>query len=225
MTYSPILLVHIAGGSVGIISGMTAMFLRKGSPLHRQVGNVFFYAMIIMTMSATYLAIFVEPSKINTTIALFTCYLVLTARRTALNRKGESGVFERVGLFSILVILGAFILFSIQVSNTEQGYFDDGIPAPAYYMFTIFAALAFILDLKVVYRGSVNGAQRIARHLWRMCLALYIATASFFLGQPQVFPEALSSPLLRSVPVILVIVMLFFWLIRVYVIRRFKLPR
>jgi hypothetical protein len=71
-------------------------------------------------------------------------------------------------------------------------------------------------DFRMLVRGGVFfGLQQIARHLWRMCFGLLIATGSF-LGQRRVItflagPEVL---LLAALPLILMI----FWLIRV----RFK---
>lgn len=156
--------IHIGGGAIGILSGMTALFVRKGSSLHMRVGAVFFYSMMGMTLSAAVLAGFVQHSRINTAIALFTLYLVATAWWTARNRRGESGTFELVALLGIAVLVGAFVLFSIQVTRTETGYFaDDGILAPAYYVYTAMAILAAGLDLRVVYRKGVQGARRLAR--------------------------------------------------------------
>jgi hypothetical protein len=52
--------------------------------------------------------------------------------------------------------------------------------------------------------------------MWRMRTALFIAVGSFFLSQPQVFPDALrNAPALRAVPVFLVLGSLVFWMIRV----------
>jgi hypothetical protein len=51
--------------------------------------------------------------------------------------------------------------------------------------------------------------------LWRMGFALFIAAGSLFLGQPDVFPEALRSIAFRAVPAILVIGLTIFRLIRV----------
>jgi hypothetical protein len=39
---------HIGGGAVGILSGATTLFTRKGEWLHRVTGNVFFISMLIM---------------------------------------------------------------------------------------------------------------------------------------------------------------------------------
>ena len=40
--------------------------------------------------------------------------------------------------------------------------------------------LAIVGDLRVIRMGGLKGPRRLARHLWRMCFALFIAAASFF---------------------------------------------
>ena len=67
----------------------------------------------------------------------------------------------------------------------------------------------------MILRGGVFGKHRIARHLWRMCFALFVAAASVFLGQPQVFPALMREGQVLFVPVVLVVAVLFYWLIRV----------
>jgi hypothetical protein len=51
--------------------------------------------------------------------------------------------------------------------------------------------------------------------VWRIGLALWIATASFFLGQSDEFPEALRIMPLLCTPVLLVSLLMFYWLARV----------
>jgi hypothetical protein len=77
----------------------------------------------------------------------------------------------------------------------------------------ILAALA-VLDLRVV-RRAIAGAQQLIRHLWRMGFAFFIAAGSLFLGQPDVFPEPLQPIGLRAAPVLLVVGLTLYWLIRV----------
>src|SRR5438034_5831959 len=57
MSYSPILIAHICGGVVGLVSGTAAMAFRKGSPRHVLAGKVFVASMLTMGAFATYLAI------------------------------------------------------------------------------------------------------------------------------------------------------------------------
>ena len=82
-------------------------------------------------------------------------------------------------------------------------------------MFGTIALLATFGDLRVWRSWRTQGGFRIKRHLWRMCFALFIATASFFLGPSQRLPAFLRGSPLRPIPVLLVLVVMFFWLARV----------
>jgi len=223
MINSILLVLHISGGTVGILSGMAALFPRKGSRLHIRLGHVFYYSMIVMAVGAVYLAMFKEGSWINSIAGIITFYMVITAKRAATNKSGKSGPLELIGAIYILVVL--VVLISLIVDVSQTGPRADGVYVEAYFMFGVIVTLALILDVKVILSGGVYGAQRVARHLWRMCIALYIAAASLFLGQPQVFPEAIQGTLVFAAPVILVILTLLFWVVRVYFVSRFKLRK
>lgn len=108
------------------------------------------------------------------------------------------------------------------MQNASPTGMVDGQPPQAPWMFAIVALIAALSDLKVILRRGVSGAQRIARHLWRVCFALFIASGSLFLGQPQVFPAALRHSGLLIVPALAPLVLLIFWLLRVRLAKRFK---
>jgi hypothetical protein len=55
-----------------------------------------------------------------------------------------------------------------------------------------------------------------------MCFALFIAAISFFIGQAQVFPKPIQILPLLALPVVLVLVTMFYWLWRIRVIRSFR---
>jgi hypothetical protein len=91
----------------------------------------------------------------------------------------------------------------------------DGSPALAYAVFASLASMAAALDIRMVMRGGIRGAQRIARHCWRMCLALLITAVSFFLGQAQMFPGRIQDSWILFMPEIVVLAALAFWMFRV----------
>ena len=70
--------------------------------------------------------------------------------------------------------------------------------------------------------SGLRGARRLARHLWRMCFALFIAAASFFLGQADEFPEPLRIPALLALPVLAVLLAMLYWLWRVRIRRTYR---
>ena len=77
-------------------------------------------------------------------------------------------------------------------------------------MFIIIGSLAAVGDLRLILARGVSGAVRLARHLWRMTVALFIAANALFLGQPQVFPKALQGWLF--LPALLILGLLLYWL-------------
>jgi hypothetical protein len=81
-------------------------------------------------------------------------------------------------------------------------------------VFASVALLGMAMDLRVLWRGPLRGVPRLIRHVWRMSLAMWIATASFFLGQPRFLPEPLQPIMWRLVPVGLVAAVLGWWLLR-----------
>jgi len=59
--------------------------------------------------------------------------------------------------------------------------------------------------------------------LWRMCLGLFIAASSFFIGQQQVMPVATQGSPLLFIPAFAPLALLIFWLFRVRTSRQFRL--
>ncbi|HEU4805696.1 MAG TPA: hypothetical protein VFS91_07810 [Nitrobacter sp.] len=66
------------------------------------------------------------------------------------------------------------------------------------------------------------GPPRIKRHLVRMCLALFIASGSFFLGQQDEFPRELRGQPIFTLLAVAPLITLLFWLWR---LRRKGAPR
>jgi hypothetical protein len=102
----------------------------------------------------------------------------------------------------------------LEALNSPTGQFL-GYPAPVHFFLAFVATIASAGDIRMIRRGGISGAPRIARHLWRMCFAFFEATSAFFIGKQKVFLMALQgSPVLVLLGVAPLILM-GFWLIRV----------
>lgn len=211
----PSVLFHVAAGVVGLLAGLAAMVLRKGTRRHAVTGRVFVVAMVLMGGSGALIA-FLDPlgEKINVAMGALACYLVVTAWVTAARRAAAVRWLDKVAMLVGMVVAFTLVKYGLEAAATENGSMD-GIPAPAYFVFAAVPLLAVVGDMRMIDAGGISGSRRIARHLWRMCTALLIAAGSFFLGQPQVFPEALQSAGLRAIPVLAVLAALIVWMIRV----------
>jgi len=206
-------LIHVLGGLTALVAGAIALYALKGAPLHRRSGMIFVYAMLVMASTGTLMSI-VHLNVGNVMAGTLTLYLVFTAllavRRPAL----EFRRIDAVAMLAALAVgLGATTL-GVAAARSATGTMH-GIPPPVYFMFGTVALLATFGDLRVMRGWRTHGGFRIKRHLWRMCFALFIATASFFLGPSQRLPAFLRGSPLRPIPVLLVLVVMFFWLARV----------
>jgi len=210
-----VLIVHISAAGIALLAGTAALWFRKGQRLHRIAGNVFFVSMLIMCAIGAVVAPFLpQPQWTSTLVAVLTSYLVATSWVTIKRKKGTVGRFEIGALLVPLTVAVTLVTLGLQAANRPTGS-SAAAPLPAYFVFAAIAALAAALDLRVILRRGVSGAQRITRHLWRMCGALLIASFSFFLGQPQVFPASIRGSPILFVPEIAVLVLMIFWLVRV----------
>jgi hypothetical protein len=90
--------------------------------------------------------------------------------------------------------------------------------SPMLFMFGAVALSCAAADVRRIRSAAIFASTRLTRHLWRMSFALWIASASFFLGQAhKFFPAPLQSPLVIATPVIVPLAVMFYWLWRVRV--------
>jgi len=216
------LALHIGGGSIAILSGYGAVSVRKGSPLHMRLGKAFAIAMLFMAVMGTVLSIPIHQRG-NIGGGVLAGYLVITGWMTVKREAGTIGTFEKFAALVPVGVSALFLLWGIQA--TMNGGKLDGYRSPLYYTFAFAAAIFALLDLRTILRGGISGVQRIARHLWRMCFALFFAAASFFLGQQKVMPKFLhGSPILVGLALAPLAIMIF-WLARVRHPNWFRLSR
>jgi hypothetical protein len=220
MRFSPILLLHISAGMVGMFSGTAALIFRKGSPRHALAGTVFVASMLTMAATATYLAV-VKHQSDNIGGGILTFYLIGSAWLTARRKEGETSLLDWFAM-AVPLALGVLIWLSgirMLQAGSPQGGLRVGM---AFFMGTVML-LAAAGDLRMLLRGGVFGLQRIVRHLWRMCLGLFIASGSFFLGQgSKIFPSIFRDSPWMLIPAFLPLALLVFWVFRVRLSNNYK---
>jgi len=216
-------LIHIFAGLLAIVMGAIALSAAKGGSLHRRSGRVFVGAMMTMAAFGGVMAAMhfeVDFQKMNVVAATVTFYLVATALLTVRPRGRHARRLDvaliaagsAAGLIAFTVGLGA-------LARAKPAWYA----APA----LVFAAIAFLAvlgDVRIALGRTLDAHHRIARHLWRMGFAMFIATGSFFLGQAKVFPESIRIVPLLAAPVVVVLVLMFYWWGRVLITKRVPRP-
>lgn len=210
----PLFIVHITAGSLALISGFAALYLTKGAALHRRLGMVFVYSMLTMCTGGIVLAIVRNAGpEINIPAALITASLVVTALTTV---RPPTPATRWINLAATVATLSvALINARYAIGAFTHGGKWHGFPAFPFVLFGSIGLLATAGDIRIMRSGPLRGARRIARHLWRMSFALLIAALSFFIGQAKVIPKPIRILPLLAMPLVVVIVTMFYWLWRV----------
>jgi uncharacterized membrane protein len=221
MTMRILLPIHIVAAGLALGTGFVALFAAKGATLHRKSGMLFVVAMTTMCSSAVVIAA-VKGQTVNLIVALMTAYLVITGL-TTVKPSAASPRRLAIGLMVVALVLGLTTLtFGVEAADSASGELYGYPPFPLFMIATA-GLLGSAGDFRVMRSGALRGAPRLVRHLWRMCLALWMTTVSFFLNRSRVatiFPEAFLSVWVRALPVLLVLLAMLYWLWRVRVSRR-----
>jgi uncharacterized membrane protein len=217
MRLSPLLIFHISAGIFALLSGTVAMVFRKGSRGHVVAGRVFVIAMLCMSGAGAYMA-FMKSQTGNLMGGVMTFYMVATAWATGRRRDGETSIFDWGALLVALAFGAVAVTLGFRAIHSQTEY-----PPAVYFIWGSVALLSAAGDIRMLVRGGVFfGAQRIVRHLWRMCLGLFIASGSFFLGQQKVFPASWRGATVWFVPAFLPLLLMIFWLLRVWFTNKYK---
>jgi hypothetical protein len=184
--------IHIAAGGLALVLGAAALCARKGGTLHRgMIGG------------------------------LMAVYFVGTALTTV---RPVSPWTRRINAAALTVVI-ALALLSI-VGGVEAvnspGLSPGGVPFRTIGVMSFFLAGVLLLaaagDVRIMRFGVPRGGPRLARHLWRMCFALFIAAGSFFSIRERVatiLPAPFTTAPMRALPILLVFGAMFYWLWRV----------
>lgn len=220
--------IHIAAGGLATILGAVALSVKKGGTIHRRSGLLFVYAMLIMGVSASILSVVKGRDAGNVFAGVLTAYFVGTALTTVRPVSSWTRRINAAALTVAVVLAAGCVLGGVRSINTP-GLNSGGVPfRTAGAMSLIIAAVLFMAsagDVRVMRFGMPRGGPRLARHLWRMCFALFIAAGSFFSVRERVatiLPEPLTTGPMRALPIVLLFGTMFYWLLRLR--RRRTLP-
>jgi hypothetical protein len=206
--------LHILAGCLALAAGAAALWARKGGWLHRRGGMLFVLTMLLMALTGAGMAWFkAKPTSVLG--GLVTAYFVLSAWLTVRRETSHSRRWQALSMLAGLLIGSGALLFWLDAMAQERA-------RPEFLVFGVITLAAGLLDLRLYFGSPLSAAHRLARHLWRMGFALLLATISLFLGQTQVFPEPLRRMELLVLPVLAVVLITAFWLIRVLMVGRHK---
>ena len=209
--------IHIIAGCLGLLGGYVALYSAKGGTVHRRSGMLFVYAMLVMAVAGMTIALVRDKAPdINLPAGLITSYMLFTSLMTV--RPPAIGADRRrwLDVGAMLVALGVGVtMLAFGIEAIANGGKRNGFPAFPYLLFATFGLLGVAGDLRMLRSGALQGRPRLARHLWRMSMALFIAALSFSVQLARLIPKTYRIQGLLMLPVLAVVVTMFYWLWRV----------
>jgi hypothetical protein len=127
----------------------------------------------------------------------------------------EAALTIAIGLAPLSIVGGVKAVNSPGLSPGGVPFRTIGVMS---FVLAIVLMLAAIGDLRIMRFGVPRGRPRLARHLWRMCFALFIAAGTFFSIRERVatiLPEPFTTAPMRALPILLLFGAMFYWWWRV----------
>src|SRR5713226_5122678 len=138
--HTVIIMLHICGAIVALLSGFMAMALRKGSGLHGAAGTIFAVSLLTASGAGAYMAAFIKPNNGNVMGGTLTFYLVATGWMAARRRDRKVGTSDLGALLVVLAIGAAGVTWGFQAASSPTGL-KDGYPPFLYFVFGSIALL------------------------------------------------------------------------------------
>jgi uncharacterized membrane protein len=201
--------IHVAAGGLALVLGAVALSVKKGGTIHRRSGLLFVCAMLVMGISAAILG--------NVGGGVMTVYFVGTALTTVRPVSAWTRTFNVAALIMVVGLALLTIVGGVQAFNSPGGVLK-GVPFVMFFFLATVMLLAAAGDARIMRFGAPRGGPRLARHLWRMCFALFIAAGSFFSVRERVakiLPGPFTTAPMRALPILLLFGAMFYWLWRV----------
>jgi uncharacterized membrane protein len=176
-----LIIFHAACGGVALVAGVPALIYKKGSQPHILAGRVFFYGMLLASISALIVSRMPEHESLFLfVIGVFSAFLITTGYRSLKIKKNA----KKINWLDHLVhasMLAAAVYMAYVGFNIESGF---------RYVMLLFAGIAFFMliqDSGFLYLGKVKKSNWMVRHLVRM-IAGYISATTAFIVVNQILP-------------------------------------
>lgn len=196
--------LHIAGGGLSLLLGACVLLTKKGGKLHKVLGSIYFYTMLLASLVALPMA-YIHPNYFLFIIGVFTAYMLISGKRYLAIRK-LSDVRKMDWALTVVMLIFGLLFIALGIYNIISGnYFGT--------VFLVFGAISilFVYQDNQNFKGKSNIKNFwLTTHLQRM-IGSYIASATAFL---VVNNKVLPGILVWLLPTIVIVPLIVRWTIK-----------
>jgi len=173
--------IHAFFGGIGLISGIAAITLKKGSKPHKRSGKIFSYAMIISSLVSLVIARLPNHENLFLfLIGVFTIYLVLAGNRVlTLKSKAKTSADMTDKTISGVMLVASILMLIIGIVQWVRHTGGNEI------LFIFFGGFGLYMTLKDFHTFRTFRERKNAwlkSHLGRMIAALIASITAFMVA-------------------------------------------
>ncbi len=199
--FKTLLITHIVAGGLSLLLGLYILLAKKGNAIHKKVGNVYLYAMLINSIVAIPMS-YLHPNYFLFLISIFTIYMLLTGIRY-LDKKSLTDVKMTDWILTIVMLLFAIAFIGFGIFNISKGN-SFGV------VFIVFGSIGLLFSRqdKLNYKGKSKVKNYfLTTHIQRMTGSYIATTTAFLVVNNQILPSILAWLL----PTILIVPLIVSW--------------
>jgi len=174
-----ILMIHIAAGLIVILTGITVLIIHKGGRRHRQLGWIYFWAMMGISISGVGLLLVDRFNLFLLLIAVLTFYISYTGVRSFRR------VADRINLLDYCAAGAALLAGLLSTAHGTYNFIRLAVFSPnalLFFLFGVFLSFNAWSDLQWYKMPSImTGQWRVRYHITRMGGSFIAAITAFAL--------------------------------------------
>lgn len=181
-----LLIVHIAGGGLSLVSGLYVMVARKGDHRHRRAGRIYFWSLLTASLSAIPMCA-IHPNLFLFIISIFTLYMLITGLRyLKIRRPEEVKTLDYVFTIALLMTGAVFVVWGSLLVIVSKNF---GIVLIVLGVFS----LNFGRQDLVTYRGKSKYKNfSLVMHLQRMAGSYISSVTAFVVVNNTILPGVIA---------------------------------
>lgn len=196
------LFLHALSGGIALITGLFAIFSKKGKRLHLKSGLIYYWSMMAVVITGVILGSY-RSNIFILTIAVFSFYMVFTGKRILGNKKEVVAKPLDWSASILCLSIGLFMLYLGIINVLKIGFAGS---VPMLLVFGFFLSWMCLEDIMLMKSKKFIKGSYLLKHISRMG-GSYIATSTAFLVvnisfQPQwiiwLLPTVIGTPMIVS---------------------------
>lgn len=185
--FSVLLILHIATGGAGLIAGTIAALVKKGSKPHLISGIVFFWGMLVTSVSALVMSWLPgHENEFLFAVGGFTLYMILTGYRIIVLKRRFKSSARGVSMLDYSITLFGLVFTIILMVQSIQGLVNDKAFSAIPGVFGAICMSYVLLDIKLLVGRTSIKLTWLYSHIVRMMGAMIASYTAFLVVNVQI---------------------------------------